>query len=75
MNDSTQRLRDAVETFLARHELCPTRFGEGAASDPSFVSKLMRGRSLRLVTADRVLAFMGEAPVGPALSVRGRGLS
>ena len=41
-------------------------FGSAALGDPDFVASLGRGRSPRLVTADRVLAFMGDAPVGPA---------
>ena len=44
---------------------------EGASArprcgDPGFIASLARGRSLRLDTADRLLAFMGEAPIGPA---------
>ena len=46
-----------------------TRAQEGLASwrlrDPGFVSSLKSGRSLRLDTADRLLEFMNEAPIGP----------
>ena len=35
--------------------------------DPGFVGSLARGRSLRLRTADRALAFMGRPPLEPLL--------
>ena len=66
MTDSTQALRDAVKSFIARRELTPTGFGRAAVDNPSFVPALMRGRSPRLSTADRALAFMGAEPIGPA---------
>ena len=66
MADSTQALRNAIESFIARGGLSPTRFGRAAVGNPSFVPALMRGRSPRLATADRALAFMGAEPVGPA---------
>lgn len=65
MTDSTQALRDAIKRFIARRKLTPTAFGRTAVDNPSFVPMLMRGRSPRLVTADRVLAFMGAKPIGP----------
>lgn len=37
-----------------------------AVGDPSLVRRLRRGGTPRLGTADRVLAFLGEAPVVPA---------
>ena len=66
MTDSTQALRNAIESFIAKRELSPTGFGRAAVGNPSFVPALMRGRSPRLATADRALAFMGAEPVGPA---------
>ena len=42
------------------------RFGTEALGDPDFVFSQDRGRSVRLVTADRVLVFMGRPPLGPA---------
>lgn len=42
------------------------RFGAEALGDPAFVFSQARGRSVRLATADRVLAFMGHPPLGPA---------
>ena len=66
MTDSAQALRNAIESFIAKRELSPTGFGRAAVGNPSFVPALMRGRSPRLATADRALAFMGAEPVGPA---------
>ena len=42
------------------------RFGAEVLGDPGFVFSQARGRSVRLATADRVLACMDLAPVGPA---------
>ena len=55
-----------IEGYIERHRISGRRFGEAALSDPGFVASLARGRSLRLDTADRLLVFMGEAPIGPA---------
>ena len=41
------------------------RFGTEALGDPDLVSSQVRGRSVRLGTADRVLAFMGLPALGP----------
>ena len=59
-------LRRAVDTFIRRHGMSVTGFGQAALGDPSFGAALARGRSPRLDTADRLLAFMGMDPVGPA---------
>ena len=40
-----------------------------ALGDPGFAATPGRGRSLRLATVDRVLAFMGEPPAGAAFRV------
>ena len=61
-----EQLRTDIEAWIARHGLSATRFGREALGDPSFVGALTRGRRVRLDTADRALAFMGEAPLGPA---------
>ena len=66
MNALTTHFRDTVRAFLDRTGMAPARLGIDALGDPSFVHRLMRGREPRLATADKVLAFMGEAPVGPA---------
>ena len=66
MDALTTRFRNAVQAFLERTGTAPARLGTDALGDPSFVHRLMNGRKPRLATADRVLAFMGETPVGPA---------
>ena len=56
----------AIEDWMAREAVSGRRFGEVAIGDPGLVAGLRRGRALRLRTADRLLAFMGMAPVGEA---------
>ncbi len=60
-----ERLRRTVAAWRARHGMSARRFGMEALGDPGFVASQMRGRSLRLATADRVLVFMGDPPLGP----------
>ncbi len=59
------RLRRAVTAWRVRHGMSARRFGTEALGDPDFVFSQERGRSVRLGTADRVLAFMGFPPLGP----------
>lgn len=66
MSDLALQFREAVQAFLERTGTPPARLGADALGDPSFVLRLMRGRIPQLDTADKVLAFMGEAPAGPA---------
>ena len=61
-----ERLRRAVTIWCERRGVSARRFGEDALGDRGFASTLARGRSLRLPTADRVLAFIGYPPLGPA---------
>ena len=63
-------LRQAIEAFVQQRGMSRTRFGEAALGDPSFVTVFGRGRSPRLDTADRLLAFMGSSPSGPASGAR-----
>ena len=56
------RLRWAIEAWCARENMSVRAFGTAALRDHDFVASLGRGRSPRLATADRVLAFMGEPP-------------
>ena len=51
--------RCEVETFIAMTGSKAHWLGYYAASDPSFVSRLRRGASPRLITVDRVRAWMG----------------
>ncbi len=66
MTDLATFLHDAIEDWMACQAVSGRRFGEVAIGDPCLVADLRRGRSLRLRTADRLLAFMGMEPVGPA---------
>ena len=66
MEQHTTTLRRTIEGYIERHRISGRRFGEAALGDPGFIASLARGRLLRLDTADRLLAFMGEAPIGPA---------
>ena len=59
-------LRHAVAAFRERHGVSARRFGAEALGDPGFVFSQERGRSVRLATADHVLAYMGHPPLGPA---------
>lgn len=57
-----------VEAHLAATGTKPTEFGRAAVGDTSFVLHLRRGRSPKLATVDRVLAFIAAtAPEQPPL--------
>ena len=58
-------IRQAIKAYRARTNMSAREFGVLALGDPGFVSSLESGRSLRLDTADRLLQFMDEAPIGP----------
>ena len=58
-------LRRAILSYLKRSGWSGMQFGELALGNPGFVPGLGKGRSLSLDTADRVLCFMGEPPIGP----------
>jgi hypothetical protein len=49
-----------VERFLADHQMPDTTFGWESVSDYSFVRDLRGGRSPRLSTVERVMAWMDE---------------
>ena len=58
-------IRRTIEAHLARTNMSARRFGVLALGDPGFVTSLKSGRSPNLDTADRILQFMNEAPIGP----------
>ena len=62
-----ERLLRTVAAWRARRGMSARRFGLEALGDPNFVGRVARGRSVKLETADRVLAFMGHPPLGPLL--------
>ena len=66
MTSLDDKLRDAVDAYLERSGTSGRRFGRDVLKDPGFVASLKRGRRLTLDTADRALAAMGAAPIGPA---------
>jgi hypothetical protein len=59
-------IRDAVDAHLKRSGTSGWRFGRDVLGDPGFAASLKRGRRLGLKSADKVLAAMGAAPIGPA---------
>ncbi|MCZ0934968.1 MAG: hypothetical protein OXJ54_07280 [Gemmatimonadetes bacterium] len=60
MENLTEEFERRVAAFLRRTRLSPSEFGELAVGDRKFVGDVRRGRSPRLATADRVLAFMAD---------------
>ena len=66
MTCSQETLQSAIEAYIQRHGMTRTGFGKAALCDRSFFTRFGRGSSLRLDTADRLLAFMELEPIGPA---------
>ena len=66
MNTLDQSIRDLIQDHLRRKGISGRRFGIETLQDTGFVSSFMGGRGLGLKTADRVLAAIGEPPIGPA---------
>lgn len=62
---SRQVLIDAIEARIARETLTRTGFCRAPVDDGFFLGRLDRGSDMRLVTADKVLAFLGKEPMGP----------
>jgi len=54
-----------LDAYRARHGLSARRLGCEALNDPGLAATLKRGRTLRLSSADRLLVFIGAAPLGP----------
>ena len=54
-----------LDAYRARTGCSARRLGVEALNDPGLASTLKRGRTLRLSSADRLLAFIGAAPLGP----------
>ena len=65
MNVLDSELRRAISDYLERSGMSGKALGKHALGDPGFVAALNRGRSAPLDAADRVLAFMDIAPIGP----------
>ena len=60
MDTLAEQFEREVAAFLERTRLTPSEFGERAVGDGKFVGDVHRGRSPRLVTVDRVRAFMRD---------------
>lgn len=51
-------LLDQIETYLAQHEMPPTKFGRLVVGDPRFVEDLRGGRMPRRRTCERVHLYL-----------------
>ena len=60
-----ENFRRAVLAYLKRSGLSGSQLGQLTLGNPGLVCTLGKGRSLTVETADRVLRFMDEAPIGP----------
>ena len=58
-------IRQAVQAYLAHTGMNERKLGAFAAGDPSLVPRLMAGGSTTLHTADALLRYMDEPPIGP----------
>lgn len=64
---SQSDLLTAIEDFLERHSrtLSPTAFGERVNGDRHLVHKLRRGKTVTLLTADKIRAFIASGKPRP----------
>ena len=60
-----ETIRQAVQAYLARTGMSERKLGAFAAGDPSLIPRLMAGGSTKLHTADALLRYMDEPPIGP----------
>ena len=58
MRNLTKEFERRMTAFLLRTGMSASEFGERAVGDRKFVGDVRRGRSPRLATVERVLAFM-----------------
>ena len=58
-------IRQAIEAYLARSQLSERKLGAFAVGDPALIPRIKAGGSMRLGTADQLLSYMNEAPIGP----------
>lgn len=59
MSEREKLLRD-IEAFIAKHGMPETVFGVKAMNDTALLTKLRRGRSVRIDTAEKLRRFMRE---------------
>ena len=65
MTDLMAEIRANVSAYLKRTGMPEEEFGKRALSRPEFMEQFAGQRTMTLMTADRLLRFMGEAPIGP----------
>ena len=59
-------IRQAIEAYLARSQLSERKLSAFAVGDPALIPRVRAGGSMRLDTADQLLTYMNEEPIGPA---------
>lgn len=59
MSEREKLLKD-IESFIAEHNMPETVFGVRAMNDTALLTKLRRGRSVRIDTAERLRKFMAS---------------
>ena len=59
-----ETIRQAIQAYLARTGMSERKLGAFSAGDPSLVPRLMAGGSTTLHTADALLRYMDEPPIG-----------
>jgi len=65
IRDSSPPLVAAIEAYMRRTKMSPSRFGRSAVGDPNFVTALRDGRCPRAATVRRVLAFIASGSGSP----------
>ena len=58
-------IRQAIEAYLARSQLSERKLSAFAVGDPTLIPRFRASGSMRLDTADQLLTFMDEEPIGP----------
>ena len=65
IGDGLAAIRVRVSAYLERTGMPEGEFGKRALARPEFVEPLAVQRTMTLKTADRLLGFLDEAPIGP----------
>ena len=60
-----ESIRRAVRAYLESSELNERKLSAFAVGDPALIPRLMAGGSMRLHTADALLSYIEEPPIGP----------
>ena len=58
-------IRQAIEAYLARSQLSERKLSAFAVGDPTLIPRFRASGSMRLDTADQLLTYMDEEPIGP----------